>query len=499
MPQLMYLRSSLTLPLVSRARSLTLIAVCLLSWVRLSHASPEAPTVTAEPHSLTQRVVGAWLTHAVQPSLSPLLTLQVGGQVLRLGPQEGWLTAPLSARPVLEALLALVGAPPPEVAHSLSLAPMGTQLGVPLFDHRASPTTSGAFPHLSIEGARWLADQVEREEPVAFGVPVRRLLVTLYGRQLTQLAVARLWLIDQARLEFERAAYVLAMKDMYFQGPAYLKLRFGDIETGYATPSAPDYVAFGFWLRREIDGSGPVLWRALQGLLPLIDPELPARLSALRSQEPPRPTFDGPISLDELRVLYERLLKQLSEQGLKAVALSSLKAGLESAALPYPLIRPRLEEEQGERPFTYYHARFIQWAAEQLIPPADLSIAGESASAHYLRHLKPTIDNLIATYLILRHSPERLKQERFELMMSLMSKVSPLVGLRGRFKRELAQLQPSPLFTPEECLAFWLKRELDGSAPMLWGALRLLVKRFDPARAQELELVPRSASRSTPR
>jgi hypothetical protein len=323
------------------------------------------------------------------------------------------------------------------------------------------------------------------------------LLVSLYGRQLTQLAIARAWLVDQARLDFERASYVLAMQDTYFQGPAYLKLRFGEVQTGYATPRSPDYVAFGFWLRREIDGSGPTLWRALQGLLPLIDPTLPAQLKALKTEPPPRPSFDGPVSLTDLTSLYERLLQapDVAHGGDQASARSSLRMGLtlsalpllSKRALPYPMLTPRQEDERGQRPFRYYNPRFIQWATEQLIPPPELSIAGEPASAHYLRHIKPTIDSLIDAYLALRSSPERLKRERFEMMMSLMAKVDPRERLRRIFKDERTTRSSSTSVRFEDSVAFWLRREVDGSASILWGAVRLILKRFDPARSHALE------------
>lgn len=489
-------------------------------------ANPSVTHAQQQPQSkILEDLIGVWLKYlnqelsqknqeSSQNTEISNLKVQIENQEIDLHAQSAWITTPLHTRAMIEALLALKGDPKPAVAHSLSLAALAPYIGVELYDHRSSPKTSGYFPHLSQAGALWLAQAILQDHRF-FGVDLKSLLVKLYGHQLAQLAIARTYLIEQDRLDFEAAAYRIAMEDLYFQGPAYLRMRFAHVKTGYATEKSPDYVALGFWLRREIDGSASILWKALEDLLPVIESGFPQKLKEIRFEESPRSTFDAPITEQELSQFYELILQEIqSDIDAKAVrfsvkgsalkllrmgfALTSLpmfhgrwkdeKQGWRALAkgLPYPLFQALSDEENGTRPFKYYHPRLIQWATEQLIPPADLTVMGIKASELYDLLLKPTIDQLVATYLILHQDPARRSHERFEFMMALMSKQNPTQGLKVRFQKELQVLQTQNLRNPERGLAFWLRREIDGSAPILWGALRLILHRFDPQQAQSL-------------
>ena len=49
-------------------------------------------------------------------------------------------------------------------------------------------------------------------------------------------------------------------------------------------------------------------------------------------------------------------------------------------------------------------------------------------------------------------------------------------------------------YTPAMAIGFWLRRGIDGSAPIIWAALKAFLKRFDPKLSQEVNqaLSPKS-------
>lgn len=476
----------------------SLFSLFSFMWLFLSqvgHTTPLTPLTLDE-------LAEVWLEEAARPSPKspssppPLsahtLNISLKGAAAEFGAQEGVISAPLHSLSLQRALFAKVSSQTLPLVHSLSLAPLSKRLGFQLFDPQSSPSTSGRFMHISQEAARWLGRLTRGEHGGALGHSISALLTTLYPAQLKQLAAAHIYLVQQDLLPFERAAYEIAMEEMFFQGPAYLKSRFDHVNTGYATPQSPDHVALGFWLRREIDGTRPLLWEALKPLIHRLDPQLLDQLTQVSHPEPPRRTFDAPLSSSELALLYEEALKTPHKanssalfwlpQAFKGGAL--IKEALQGS-LPYPLLTPREAEEKGERPFSFYHPRFIMWATDQLIPPAELTVGGKSVKGLYKAHLKVTIESLIRARRFLDERAD-ISAERFEFVMAIASKKDPTAQLKDRFKGQLEHLKTAPLIQPEESLAFWLRREIDGSAPILWGALRVLLHRLDPQRAEAL-------------
>ena len=134
-----------------------------------------------------------------------------------------------------------------------------------------------------------------------------------------------------------------------------------------------------------------------------------------------------------------------------------------------------------------YNPTLIRWCVDQLLPSAELSVEGRPVSELYSAHFKGLFRRLEASYRYL-HEQRDLKVERFEYMMArLEAGFDELSYLKRRFQGVSFSAEHKELSSQDaELLSFWLQRELDGTAPLLWGGLKLALRRFDPERSQLL-------------
>jgi hypothetical protein len=404
---------------------------------------------------------------------------------------------------------------------------------------RSSAPTLGLFEHISPLAARWFGVLTVSPHTLIAGHRALDLYRVIFQGAARSLAEAHAQLTHEAGLiEAESAAYAEAMRTEYFNGEDYIATRFHGLPLTSTDPDrrdprcAPPYAEFGFWLRRELDGSRQALWVALERLLKAFDPSYLTALKERRFPSLPRPVLGGALRLDKLTRLYEGLLTSPYEymfegegqagklkagqyqlgvflggvhgllyySGLMSAVARELKTNdpdwgdprLLARLSGHPIERPQTPEELQEgrkRPFTYYNPALIQWGIDQLIPPPDLQIGAHSAQWLYDEIFKRFFRLMGASYMYL-HRQKDVNAERLEYTLAMLSPdFNALTYLPRRYAGALSEYDRTEFaaLQPWGALGFWVRREIDGTAPLLWGGLKVVLGRFDPDFLRALE------------
>ncbi len=137
--------------------------------------------------------------------------------------------------------------------------------------------------------------------------------------------------------------------------------------------------------------------------------------------------------------------------------------------------------------FGHYNAAFVNWAVDNGIP------GGVATSAVYDRILKKPVLDHLSTLYILQSRPadwEAYKKffqaklaspEGFQYVYSLMSAVQPPPGAKR--------------ITDSVALAFWVRRSIDGTAPIFQRGFEKLAVAYSPA---DLERIKKESGQTVP-
>jgi hypothetical protein len=139
--------------------------------------------------------------------------------------------------------------------------------------------------------------------------------------------------------------------------------------------------------------------------------------------------------------------------------------------------------------FAHYNPQFIQWAVDNLIPGADDKVFRAATQTVYEDHLSTLAHAYCMSYQMLHNDPavlEDLKREYLALV-ELKSAAKFLSGLlfNEYFKAmelrapELGQTGVFPYYS-HVAAAFWVRREIDGTASGFNAAIRKLLDTYDP-------------------
>ena len=491
-----------------------------------------APAVDEE---LAARLLSALLRALPPGDLSPapprLLLLNEAGAPTALSAYRCPLPRALSGLAFQEAALREVGA---EAWGYFDFAAWGALLGGEARGGARHDPTLGLFNHASPLAAQWFGVLPLKPRALVAGHRAQDIYDVVFRGATRALAEAHAFLLAApGRLVSERAAYEEAMRLEHFSGPDYIATRFhgvplrssaGRTEGSLRGECAPPYAELGFWLRRETDGTREALWGALERLLATFDPGYLAALRQRRFPDTPRPAVGGAVSLERLARLYAGWLTdpyeymfegegqvgpvragrlQLGEYlggvngllyygGLMSAVAEELRAPEPEWGDPRllarlsgrPIERPLTPEERAagrRRPFTYYNPALIQWGIDQLVPPPDLKIGERTAQELYDLLMRRLFRLMAKSYLHLQRERD-VNAERLEYALAMLSpEFDALEYLPRRFAGALPEFarEESSALQPWGALGFWVRREIDGTALLLWGGLRVVLGRFD--------------------
>ncbi|MBW2277986.1 MAG: bifunctional nuclease family protein [Deltaproteobacteria bacterium] len=157
--------------------------------------------------------------------------------------------------------------------------PMAELAGVPLHGPRMNENQPFGFYNSDL--IRWGHENLIPDRATDIGgVSSKRVYDVVFARFFRMMAESYLHLVDSGKYERERRAYWRMAKRSGKNRPngiEWLQERYTDVLQQYATAwdgtSMTPQMAFGFWLRRRIDGTDGELWVGLKKLLKRFDRE----------------------------------------------------------------------------------------------------------------------------------------------------------------------------------------------------------------------------------
>ena len=411
------------------------------------------------------------------------------------------------------------------------LRPWEQVLGVTLNDEMKSPKTQGRFIHLSAETLKRISTFKVSPQAIVLGYPIRTLYKQIFKRSVRLFAMTHHYLISTGVLDFEREAYIRAMRaEASFNGPEYLRSRFSkklDDYHSFDWCQTPER-AFGFWLRRDVDGSRRALWGVLEDALSKLDSKFLKRLNAKKYNVPSRPVFGGALTTSQLQKFYQFALASPYEYMFQgeghrgAVKIDQHSLGTYTAGINgllnylsfneaahklaklgtthswgnaqawelisgYSIHKP-LGEHEKKRPFAFINPEIIQWGIEQLIPPVDLEIHGYTAQQLYT-YLFSRFFRLMALSYIELHKNLDVNKEALDYTLAMLEPSFNGIDYLGRrYAKTLPDYARAVDYTsmqPWGAMGFWIRRQIDRSSPLLWGGLKIVLTRFDASFYEE--------------
>lgn len=147
--------------------------------------------------------------------------------------------------------------------------------------------------------------------------------------------------------------------------------------------------------------------------------------------------------------------------------------------------------------FGYYNPDFVRWMAEHLIPGAQDASLRKATQKHYDKYVKPLATLFYATWQKSRKEPEcfRREVERYRLLME-QKKLPEMY-----YERFFFYMNPDFCTHADKgfdyfykhgfdggydgnvvktCIAFWMRRTMDGTADEFYQGLHKLLKAYDP-------------------
>lgn len=349
----------------------------------------------------------------------------------------------------------------------------------------------------------------------------------VFKRLLRILAITHLYLDKNLNYQKEVDDYVAGFTskdetDGGFYGPRYLSERFGQYLNEYDVNNYEELEAdqaFGFWLRRKIDGSESVCWKHLQDIMLDYDKDWfqeyekmdkiedkafsEGELQALYScffNDPYEYMFEGSVDDDD----SDELQINGHYYGRYAAGIGGILGygSLDNCA--FEILRNKFVRDGGdinpdmgilglyhgqailktqqEAGFRHFNPEFIKWGAENMVPKKDNAILGYTYQKLYDRVFQRFFRTMALSYLHLQNNRDfeaecqkyssNMKEEHFEAMSYLGQEYEGVLP-------EMEIISDSDGMTPQLAIGFWLRRGIDGTADELWEALEGALKEYD--------------------
>jgi hypothetical protein len=170
-------------------------------------------------------------------------------------------------------------------------------------------------------------------------------------------------------------------------------------------------------------------------------------------------------------------------------------AGL-SAFVKGPHTRERLDLNSSTS-FGHYNKAFVRWLREKLVPGGRASSFREQTQSIYNRYVRPLARIFYVTYRKLSSNPAYLEQESARYLKLIAANALPA----GHYEKYFYFMNPNYYKKPDggfsyftgrgfdggvngnvvkTCVAFWIRRSIDGTDREWFAGLQKLLRAYDP-------------------
>ncbi|MGB0524682.1 MAG: hypothetical protein ACPGJS_17040 [Flammeovirgaceae bacterium] len=374
----------------------------------------------------------------------------------------------------------------------------------------------------------WAAQLVPKPEARLMGYKAQDFYERVFKRMARIYTLTRLYLTKNMDFQSEATAYANNFSNRPeddFYGPSYLYDKYGNLLNQFDVESYEELEAdqaFGFWLRRKLDGSDLACWTHLERIMLDYDNEWfmqynrmekieleefskedLAEIYACFFKNPYEYMFEGAYDeddSDELKVgntyygrftagingilFYGRLddcmmnfminkYPEAVEEGEEADGLMTGYTITHGAAIL------KTKEEAG---FRHFNPDFITWAGATMVPEPTDQILGHTYQALYDRIFQRFFRTMAVSYQYI----QEVRDFEEEYLNYSRNAENPdfraLTYLDERFGEALPEYtieSDSDAWTPQMAIGFWLRRGIDGTADELWTELQRALEKYD--------------------
>jgi hypothetical protein len=145
-----------------------------------------------------------------------------------------------------------------------------------------------------------------------------------------------------------------------------------------------------------------------------------------------------------------------------------------------------------QRGFQAYSPAMIDWAASHLIPPPGLAYRGGTFRDAYEQTFFRAVRLHALAYRTLTTAHDLdTEAAAYKVAMATEPDFDGITWLEGRYSGVLSAVYPlsagDTMLTPPAAMGFWLRRHLDGTAPLLSKHLDALLRQYDPTFCAQIE------------
>jgi hypothetical protein len=153
--------------------------------------------------------------------------------------------------------------------------------------------------------------------------------------------------------------------------------------------------------------------------------------------------------------------------------------------------------------FGHYNPKFVSWAVDNLVPGAHDLTFRAATQPTYNKYVAPLATSFFATYRKIQREPQCFEREKADYVAMLKKGAVPPEYYERYFEfmeeQYCRQRNPPGFMAPaggtlgggyngnvvKTCVAFWIRRSIDGTMPEFYRGLAKLVKAYDPKLYQQ--------------
>ncbi|MFT5681202.1 MAG: hypothetical protein ACI8RZ_002108 [Myxococcota bacterium] len=145
-----------------------------------------------------------------------------------------------------------------------------------------------------------------------------------------------------------------------------------------------------------------------------------------------------------------------------------------------------------QRGFQTYSPAMIDWAANNLIPPPEMTYRdGTFRDAYEQTFFRAVRLHALAYRALTTTHDLDTEAAAYKVAMTTEPDFDGIMWLGGRYSGVLSAVYPlyadDTMLTPPTAMGFWLRRHLDGTAPLLSKHLDTLLRQYDPTFCAQIE------------
>lgn len=370
------------------------------------------------------------------------------------------------------------------------------------------------------EFVNWVSGLIPEPEHAILGYDAQAFYDRVFKRLIRIYALSYFYLQKEMDIAYEakkyKEAFTAGNEDFY--GPSYLYdnynelLKLSDVGGPGNLQHPP---AFGFWLRRHIDGSIDSCWGLIEKVLNDYDQGWFYKYIGMKT------IWEADFDIQEIDEIYTCLWddaedaffevpEEAKEGRLTIHTYGQFTAGINGVMWYYGLeecigqiakekypdafngVEP-FDVEMGtiydhigagnaydeQDDFKHFNPQFIHWAAKNFVPDPDAKILGQTYQELYSEHFSRFFRQMVEAYQFIKN--ERRFREECENYVEAMDEADGLDYLYETYRDVLPKYQTGEIsdWTPSNAIGFWLRRGIDGSIDAVWEELSKAMNTYD--------------------